>query len=170
MFRQGGQFNRRRLTTERGFSIIELSVILMIIAVVAAIAVPQVIAYMRKYRLGVAARNVATTLQRARYLATSNNTRAGIIIPESQQLDIQEFDSLGEREPENKGTLHLPDDVSISEDAPREIAFDGRGLVTPLPNEKSDFRLDGPDGYYMIVSVSPTGQVTISETLRDEGI
>jgi prepilin-type N-terminal cleavage/methylation domain-containing protein len=170
MFRVTSKSNSRRRTGERGFSVIEMSVVLLIMAVIAAFVVPQVIAYMRKYRLGVGGRNVATALQRARYLATSNNTRAGIVVSESHQLDIRQFSPLGEGEPEDKGVLRLPDDVTIAEDAPREIAFDGRGLVTPLPTESRDIRVNGPDSYYLVVSVSPTGQVTISDTLRDDGI
>ena len=147
-----------------------MSVVLLIIAIIAAFVVPNVISYMRKYRLGIGARNVATALQRARYLATSNNTRAGIFVVDWRQLDIQQFDPLGNAEPQSKGTVNLPEGVTISDDAPREIAFDGRGLVTPLPTENKTIRINGPSGYYLIVTISPTGQVTMGDTLRDENV
>jgi type II secretory pathway pseudopilin PulG len=156
--------------SERGLSVIEITVVLLIIAIIAAFLVPQAINYMRKYRLGMAAQNVATALQRARYLATSNNTRAGILVSSFQQLDIRQFDPLGNGEPQSKGIINLPEGVTISDDAPKEIAFDGRGLVTPLPNASHTIRINGPSGYYMIVTVSPTGQVTMGDALRDEGI
>jgi type II secretory pathway pseudopilin PulG len=156
--------------TERGFSVIEITVILLIIAIIAAFLVPQAINYMRKYRLGIGAQNVATALQRARYLATSNNTRAGILVASFQQLDIKQFDPLGNTEPQSKGMVNLPEGVTISDDAPREIAFDGRGLVTPLPTASQTIRVNGPSGYYMIVTVSPTGQVTMGDALRDDDI
>jgi prepilin-type N-terminal cleavage/methylation domain-containing protein len=152
---------------QRGFSIIEIAVVLLIIAILAAFVVPQVVAYMRMYRLGVGGRNVATALQRARYLATSNNTRAGVSVAELQRVDIEQYDPAGVAEPQNMGVVHLPDGVTVSLDAPKQIAFDGRGLINPLPKESPTIRINGPDGYYLFVTVSPTGQVTVSEAQRD---
>jgi prepilin-type N-terminal cleavage/methylation domain-containing protein len=152
---------------ERGFTVIEIAVVLLIISVVAAFVVPQILSYMRSYRLGVAARNVATALQRARYLATSNNTRAGISVPELQQVDIEQYDVANVLGPQNKGAVRLPQGVTIASDAPRQISFDGRGVVTPMPKENATIRINGANGYYQIVTVSPTGQVTLSETFQD---
>jgi len=164
---------RRSLTetdlkrSQRGFSMIEMAVVLLIIAIVAAFVVPQIISYLRMYRLGVGARNVATALQRARYLATSNNTRAGVLVAETQRVDIEQYDPLGNEEPKNRGTVILPEGVRLDPEAPKQIAFDGRGVVTPMPKESPSIRVNGADGYYLVVTVSPTGQVTVSETLRD---
>lgn len=159
----------RRARRERGFTMIEMVVILMIIALVAAFVVPQVITYIRMYRLGVASRNIATALQRARFLATSNNKRAGVFFPGAQQLDIEEYDPLGKTEPQVKGSVFLPEGITISSDAPKQIAFDGRGVVTPLPKESQAIRINGTHGYYAVVTVSATGQVTISEAMREKG-
>ncbi len=148
---------------------LEVIIVLLVFAVLAAIVVPQALTYIRQYRLGIAARNVATALQRARYLATSNNKRTGIVITEGNRILIEQYDPAGEKEPENKGTVHLADETSIAADAPKRIAFDGRGIVTPLPKESPMIRVNGAKGYYMVVMVSPTGQVTLSETRRDEG-
>jgi prepilin-type N-terminal cleavage/methylation domain-containing protein len=152
---------------DRGFSVIEMAVVLLIIAVVAAFVVPQVLAYMRGYRLGVAARNVATAVQRARYLATSNNTRAGISVAELQRVNIEQYDPTGVGGPQNRGEVHLPEGVTIASDAPRQISFDGRGVVTPMPRESAAIRINGANGYYQIVTVSPTGQITLSETFHE---
>ncbi|MEK6304390.1 MAG: GspH/FimT family pseudopilin [Acidobacteriota bacterium] len=152
---------------DRGFTMIEVAVVLLVIAVVAAFTVPQILAYMRNYRLGVAARNVATAVQRARYLATSNNTRAGISVPELQRVDIEQYDALGEGVPQNKGLVRLPEGVTIASDAPRQISFDGRGVVTPMPSESAVIRINGANGFYQVVTISPTGQVTLSETFHE---
>jgi prepilin-type N-terminal cleavage/methylation domain-containing protein len=153
---------------ERGFSLIELAVVLLIIAIAAAFLVPQALAYMRMYKLGVGGRNVATALQRARFLATSNNTRAGVLMPESQHVRIEQYDHDGKGEPQLKGIAELPNGVSIASDAPKQIAFDGRGVVTPMPKESLAIRVNGPRGYYLFVNVSPTGQVTVSEAKQDK--
>jgi prepilin-type N-terminal cleavage/methylation domain-containing protein len=168
MFRQLPVLQLNRSRSERGFTLIELSVVMMIIAIVAAFVVPQVIAYMRMYRLGVGGRNVATALQRARFLATSNNTRAGIFIPELQRVDIEQYDPEGKTEPTVKGAVQMPQGVTIASDAPKQIAFDGRGVVTPMPKESPSIRINGASGYYLFVTISPTGQVTVSEARREE--
>jgi prepilin-type N-terminal cleavage/methylation domain-containing protein len=168
MFRQEPVIQISRGRKARGFTLIELSVVMMIIAIVAAFIVPQAMAYMRMYRLGVGARNVATALQRARFLATSNNTRAGIFIPQPQRVDIEQYDPEGKAEPQLKGAVQMPQGVIIASDAPKQIAFDGRGVVTPMPKESPSIRVNGASGYYLFVTVSPTGQVTVSEAKQDD--
>jgi prepilin-type N-terminal cleavage/methylation domain-containing protein len=170
MFRAVKINNRTGRRTERGFSLIEVAVVVLIIAIVAAFVVPQILTYMRMYRLGVAGRNVATALQRARYLATSNNTRAGISVAELSLVEIEQYDSAGTKEAQSKGTVHLPEGVFISSDAPKQIAFDGRGIINPMPKESPRIRINGPNGYYLFVVVSPTGQVTVSDAKREKDI
>jgi type II secretory pathway pseudopilin PulG len=146
---------------------IEMAIVLLIIAIVATFTVPQVLSYMRMYRLGVGGRNIATALQRARYLATSNNTRAGVFVAEMQRVDIEQYDSLG-AEPLIKGSVNLPAGVTVDSEAPKQIAFDGRGVITPMPKESPAIRVNSADGYYLFVTVSPTGQVTVSNPVRDD--
>src|SRR5882724_10444299 len=88
---------------QRGFSLIEMVVVLVIIAIVAAFVVPQIMSYMRMYRRGVGGRNMATALQRARYLATSNTTLAGVFVSELQRADIEQYHPQGKTPPQNKG-------------------------------------------------------------------
>ena len=168
MFRP--KLNRRSYAKQgqRGFSVIEMVVVLLIIAIFAAFVVPQIMSYMRMYKLGVGGRNVATALQRARYLATSNNTLAGVFVAETQRVDIEQYDPMGKNPPQNMGGVQLPGGVTFASDAPKQIAFDGRGVITPMPKESPTIRLNGVDGYYLFVTVSPTGQVTVSEAQRDD--
>jgi prepilin-type N-terminal cleavage/methylation domain-containing protein len=166
MFRQRTTFNQHRNPRQGGFSVVEMTVVLLVIAIIAAFVVPQIVVYMKMYRLGIAARNVATALQRARYLATSDNKRAGINISELQRIDIEEYDSEGLAEPQKRGAVILPEGIAISGESPRKVAFDGRGVVTPLPKESPTIRINGADGYYTVVTVSPTGQITISDSKR----
>lgn len=152
---------------QEGFSLIEIAVVLMILAIVTAFVVPQIISYMRMYRLGVGGRDVATALQRARYLATSNNTLAGVAFNEPQHVDVEQYDPEGKLPAQNRGATHLPEGVTVDSDAPKQIAFDGRGIIAPMPREAPSIRINGADGYYLFVVVSPTGQVTVSEPQRD---
>ena len=153
--------------SQQGFSLIEIAVVLMILAIVTAFVVPQIVSYMRMYRLGVGGRDVATALQRARYLATSNNTLAGVAFNEPQHVDVEQYDPEGKLPAQNRGATHLPEGVTVDSDAPKQIAFDGRGVIAPMPREAPSIRINGADGYYLFVVVSPTGQVTVSEPQRD---
>src|SRR5258708_33328096 len=119
---------------------------------------------MRLYRLGVGARNVATALQRARYLATSNNTRVAVSVPGAQVVRIEQYDQMASAAVQVKAIIDMPNGITIDDTAPRQVSFDGRGTVTPLPAESPAFRVNSIDGYYQVVVVSPTGQVTISDT------
>jgi prepilin-type N-terminal cleavage/methylation domain-containing protein len=164
-----GSFNRRATTkNQRGFTIIEIAVVMLIIAIIGAFAIPQVVNYLKRYRLTAASRNVATALQRARYLATSNNRRAGINITDVQHINIEEYDADSSQPPQMRGMINLPAGVVLVTDVPKQIAFDGRGLVTPLPTENPKIRVNGESGYYQIVTIATTGQVTVSTMSRDE--
>ncbi|HXG64887.1 MAG TPA: type II secretion system protein [Blastocatellia bacterium] len=169
MFRMKGKpvSSLPRNRAERGFSMIEIAIVLLVISIAAAFTIPQALAYMRAYRVGIAARDVATALQRARYIATSNNTRAGIAIAELQRINIEQYDLKGIEDPQNKGMVVLPQGITLDSDAPKTIAFDGRGVVTPLPKTSPTIRVNSETGYYAIVTVSATGQVTISDARRD---
>ena len=147
---------------------IEIAVVLLIISIVAAFAIPQVVNYLKRYKLTTSSRNVATALQRARYLATSNNRRAGINITDLQHVDIEEYDREGKQPPQLRGMINLPVGVLIAADAPKQIAFDGRGVVTPMPAENPKIRVNGENGYYQVVTIATTGQVTVSVMNRDE--
>lgn len=157
-----------RTNSDHGFSLVEMAIVFLVIAIVAAIAVPRVLDYLRLYRLGVASRNVATTIQRARYLATSNNTRCGIAIQTPDRVDIEQYDLEGKEPPQTKGSLGLPEGIRITSDVPIAIAFDGRGVVTPIPKEKKVIRIAGQKGYFATVTVSLNGQVAVSDAQREE--
>src|ERR1700730_6015411 len=149
MFRPGLKGGLEARKRERGFSIIEICVVLMIIAIVAAFVVPQILSYMRMYRLGVGGRDVATAIQRARYLATSNNTLAGVLVSELQRIDIEQYDPAGKEPPQNRGAMQLPQGVTVDSEAPQQIDFDGRGVITPMPRESPSIRINSTDGYYL---------------------
>jgi len=146
-----------------GFTLIEMAIVALVIMIVIAVALPFVIHYMRLYRLGIAGRSLATALQRARYLATSDNTRAEISIRRDEgMIDILEYSPDGTGTPQQKGLVTLPPDIRISPDAPNKIAFDGRGVITPLPKQSPVIEVSGVNGCFSTVTVSLTGQVTVS--------
>jgi prepilin-type N-terminal cleavage/methylation domain-containing protein len=168
MFRYKHHSQAEIRESQRGFTVVEMTVVFLIIAIIAAFAIPQVMSYLKRYRLTVSSRNVATSVQRARFLATSNNRRAAIVFTSPQQINIEEYDPSGKAEPQNKGIFNMSQGVSIAPDAPQQIAFDGRGVITPMPKENQVIRVNGEDSYFQMVTVSPTGQVTVSDMSREE--
>lgn len=59
---------------QSGFTFHELMVIIAIMAILAAIAIPGVIGWLPKYRLGSGARDVLSAMQAARLIAIKENT------------------------------------------------------------------------------------------------
>ena len=63
---------------ERGFSLVEMLIVVAIVAVMAAVALPNIGQYIRNYRVKGAAQAVAGELQSARSRAIMSNTNLGV--------------------------------------------------------------------------------------------
>lgn len=69
-------FHRKK---SAGFSMVELLVVVGLIGVMAAFALPGIARYIRNYRIRAAANDVATALQQARLRAITNNVNYGVL-------------------------------------------------------------------------------------------
>jgi len=75
-------FNRRRISTypyslnQKGLTLIEMLVVMGLIGIICAIAVPNIPVMLRSYRLRAAANELASTLQFARLTAISQNANS----------------------------------------------------------------------------------------------
>lgn len=63
---------------ERGFSLVEMLIVVLIVAVMAAVALPNIGQYIRNYRIKGAATQVAGEMQTARAKAIMTNANAGV--------------------------------------------------------------------------------------------
>jgi len=63
---------------ERGFSLVEMVVVVAIVAVMAAVALPNISAYIRNYKIRGGAQDVSGELQASRSKAIMSNTNNGV--------------------------------------------------------------------------------------------
>ncbi len=132
-----------------GFTLAELIIVIAILAICSAIALPDVATFSSGYRLKVAAREVATDLQFARLLAVKENTSFQVVFgPNSYQVirlsdgNVAKTRNFGPDYP----------DLNLSNVS---ITFDPRGL-----SNGNTVTVANPKGTKNI-SVAPTGRVVI---------
>jgi prepilin-type N-terminal cleavage/methylation domain-containing protein len=69
-----------RFPGSAGFTLTELLVVVGLIAVMAAVGLPNMLAYIRNYTIEGAAKEVASELQTARFKAISRNVNLGVLL------------------------------------------------------------------------------------------
>ena len=101
--------------SDRGFSIVEMVIVVAIVGVLAAVAFPNIAQYTKNYRIRGAAQEVAGELQSARSKAIMTNTNSGVsfvIVDRDSYRFVQE--DLLATQPERLSPLkHLPQGVQF---------------------------------------------------------
>ena len=104
-----------------GFTIWELMVVIGIVAIMSALAMPSYIQWLPKYRAGAASRDVLSTLEYARINAIRTNANVNVSYA-GKKLTVSN----------SEGTLHrvtMPDDVILSATGlASPVTFDGQGF------------------------------------------
>lgn len=156
----------RLLSSSRGYSLLEITTVTCVVAVVTAIAVPSLNALRTESGLPSAEREVMGALYMARSGAIAYNApRSVIVTPSTKTIQIQD----------QSGTVIYTRSLSTYGDGltigsgstlgdasgPVTITFDGRGLLTPATSTII-VRLNGPSNQTKTVTVYPTGKVVAS--------
>ena len=111
---------------DSGFTLMEIMVVIGIVGILSAIAIPSYIQWMPKHRVGNAARTVMSTLEFARINAVKTNADVAVI-----------FDWANERLTVDSGgttlrTRQMPNDVDLQDDEVdglgTPVTFNGHGF------------------------------------------
>lgn len=109
-----GRSFKRLATTTRGFTLIELMVVVGIIGVIAVIAMPQTSRTMAGMRLRADGRNVANAISLAKMRAGSGNTRTRVAVTTaSNSYVLQIFNRATNTWQTEGGTMRLSPGVSF---------------------------------------------------------
>jgi prepilin-type N-terminal cleavage/methylation domain-containing protein len=73
----------RRYQSQRGFTVMESAVVVLVIGIVAVFAAPRIVDAMHEYRLNMAVRQLADLVQKVKMQAVADNRRATLTIDTS---------------------------------------------------------------------------------------
>ena len=146
---------------ERGFTLLESAVVLLVVGIVAAFAAPKISNAMRDYRMKATMRRLADMMQQAKIQAVADNHTVSLIIDtDKRRMGMHVFDTAGNLL--RTDYANLPDGITFSMpqnvSAPMTGAPTAKAVSFPSYNSsttifKQDFTSRG------FPAVTTTGQV-----------
>ena len=114
---------------QRGVTLVELIVVMVIVAIGAAFAAPSVGGWLPNYRLRNAAREVASTLRLAQIKAVSCNTTYQVVFDTAQSSYIIQYQDTGGGYVTEGATQVLPAGVQFNTDFGNTASFSPNSTV-----------------------------------------
>lgn len=144
---------------ECGFSMVELTIALTVVLVLAAVTFPSIVTTMGLYRLETSASMIEGKLAEARINAIKRNRQVWLLLDSTaNSAKLQYID--GETKP--LGTEEfLGTGIQFVSPTPGQITFDAQGWLTGSPPLEVKLEVEN-SGDQKTLEVSATGKITIS--------
>ena len=137
-----------------GFTFIEMMAVIGIIAVVAAIVLPNVVAWLPRYRLNSGAEEIQSTLQLARLGAIKENANATVTFDTANHSFLAAIEGRTIRNGKMPAGIRID---SVTNPA-SQVTFDGRGLAN---GSTGNILVKNTEGGEKIISVNIVGTTSI---------
>ncbi len=133
-----------RMRSNSGLTLLELMVVIAIIAVLSSLAIPGLIAWIPKHKLGNGARDVLSTLERARMRAVRDRISIGIEIVDTVNYRVWIDNGAGAGETDN-AVWNAGENIIMQRELPAGIEADLGGGPSSFRFDSQGFPLDTND-------------------------
>jgi prepilin-type N-terminal cleavage/methylation domain-containing protein len=147
----------------RGFTLIELIVVIGIVSIIMGVAIPAITTWLPKYKVNSAARDIGSTMQMARLKAAGSAVEYRVVVNKT----LKPFSIQVEKGNTMSGSTAWTVEANNYKEFENEIVFNS---VTPSSTEDSVevYRLDGttPNAVCNIVRFSPNGSTAVGSEVN----
>ena len=148
-----------RLRKNSGFTLAELMVVIAIVAVLSALAIPGFLSWIPKHKLGNGSRDILSTLERARMRAVRDRISIGIEIVDDANYRVWVDNGAGAGETDN-AQWDVGENIIMQSSLPA-------GITADLGGGASSFRFDS-QGYPLDTNDLPfTGKLKLTNGRHD---
>ena len=160
---------------KKGFTVIELTIVLSIIGIISIIAIPGYLAWLPRHELKTSVRHIYDDMNIAKSRAIKSNTVAVIIFDIPNDTYTVFLDSSGNWALDafettiSAGTLENGVDITGSTLSSHTYGFNNRGMSASNPGQAGQVQLTNGSGLLMGVRVNVAGSLSILSS-TDGGI